>query len=488
MANYYYRGRAPYPFILLWVSIALILGIGGLFFFFVSYAVVSESRAEIVALESRIHSLQREQSGTNLEAADKAIRTYFTQKGGIGDKENLMKSLLENAQFGYEYAHLVIDMDREGKNADDIIAELSKYHIEGQSRRIVYEENMIAYYEGILSGFQDNQEVLNTMSQDPKIPNDIKRAVKAEDYEPGIGLKQKLATIEGDLGNVQTTLASLENTKRDNMEKTTQKFNEKIKIFPTLKAQYFDKMNSFDEKNAKFIEMQNEAWAGFLNKTKNMVEERRREEVTLFNLGSRLNQLSDLLTTKEAGKDWIPPLDLIDGEILSIDASMNIAIINIGRRHGLRLNQGFDVFHAKGDTLQQRKGRLEVVLLDGEMSVCKITASEQLDPMTVGDKVANGEDDKPFDRKIKPTYVLRGRFITSFPKSLIEYMIRLSNGTIDNDITKKVKYVVMGDKADAEAVALCTQLGVRIIRSRDLPAHFNLSDEEVVKLQEGRWD
>jgi NAD-dependent DNA ligase len=62
-------------------------------------------------------------------------------------------------------------------------------------------------------------------------------------------------------------------------------------------------------------------------------------------------------------------------------------------------------------------------------------------------------------------------------------MIESAGGRMEQNIHKKIDYVVVGDQPDDDDIKLCKQLGVRIIRVRDLPTRLNYSNAEIEALR-----
>jgi hypothetical protein len=112
----------------------------------------------------------------------------------------------------------------------------------------------------------------------------------------------------------------------------------------------------------------------------------------------------------------------------------------------------------------------------------------ELDPIVMGDVVANGEGDHPFDRKHSPTYVLSGQFLKSYSQELVTHLIDSSGGVIQKVIHKNINFVILVDAPDEDDIEACRQLGVRTVRVRDIPAHLGYTVAQVEYIQKHDWN
>lgn len=488
MANYYYLGRSAFSDILIWFTLCVILSCVGLFTMAVGISDRSEALTELRLLEDERQALDHELNGSNLESALKSLEKYRAGLGKIGAEENLEKEFLSNARLERRHFRSVVRMVKMGKVDAEIEAWLKEQVMPGINRGITAEQAMLDLYDGILNGSENEADLRATLEKEARIPIEIKAIALHSKFSFFDGGRAMLNEMKGENGNQRIQLTDLMTQEDDAIGRSTTTFKERVEKMPTLREEYLNRSKQLDEKRASQLDDQTELWNSFLKDTKDVVEKRRQRELEIFEKQTQLEYIESLLVSKVKGQDYIPPLDLIDGTVLSSDMDRGVIVIDIGRQDALRLGQHFDVFQVKGETLQERKARVVVVDLDLHVAVCRVLESRVLDPIVPGDRVANGPDDKPFDRKISPVYVLSGRFYKSYSKELVEFLIQISGGKLEEQIYKHVDFVIIGDQPDDDDIKLCRQLGVRTVRVRDLPQHLNLTFAEVEQLRKQNWN
>jgi hypothetical protein len=316
----------------------------------------------------------------------------------------------------------------------------------------------------------------------------VREMVKDDGFDFMEGARARLNFFKGNNSNVRVQLDDLLRQEDEALLKTDEKYEERMTLLPELKKQYFEKSQKLDEQREKNRLAQGQAWDGFLEETKEIISERRKMEIVIYEKEEELKQKEGLLINKVEGQDWLPPLDLVDGKVLAADFRGELVTIDIGRVDALRVGQGFDVFRVKGDVLQEQKGRLKVVKLFPEYAVCQIEESDLLDPIGAGDVVANGDGDHPFDRKHSPSYVLSGKYIKGLSKDLVSHLIESSGGVIKMRLHKNIDFMVIGDIPNEEDIKTCRQLGVRTVRMRDIPAHLGYSIAQVEQIEKQNWN
>jgi NAD-dependent DNA ligase len=326
------------------------------------------------------------------------------------------------------------------------------------------------------------------LTNDARVPQEILGMAMRPDFNFEEGARAKLNTVKGQNSNLLVLLEDLIRQEEDSIQSTNDKYEARTKLLPEFKKQYFEQSRNFDTEREKLSTAQTEAWNAFLEDTKKFVDKKRRSDLEIYEKEQILKYKQSLLVNKVEGQDWIPPLDLIDGKILSVDNGLGTVTINIGRLDALRVGQRFDVYKVKGETLQYAKGRVEVVKTLPKIAVCKIIKFDELDPVCEGDVVNNGPEDHPYDKKLQPQYFLSGRFLQSFSKDMVQYMIESCGGMIQTKITKNISYVVLGDQPDEDDIKLCLQLGVRKLRVRDLPAQLDYTYAEIEELKKKSWN
>jgi len=483
MSNYYYLGRSSFPSLYIWMTISLVIATTGLVYFLLGLAKYEGAVADKLLLEAQDSALEQKINGSNQETALKAIQRYDEDKGKRGAFENMQSALVKNARFSHQVVNSVKNRFDAGASLAEIEAYLEEQSSIGLSKEIQREDSLTQLYTGLVAGSSRVDDLNNILSKDEKVPTEVKSMAMSEDFVIAEGAKAKFSFHKGNNTNMQVQLGDLKTKESEAFDKTKVQMENVRSKLPELRQVFVDKSSSVDKKYSENYGQQVEMWDRFLGENRRLIDKRRIEEIEVYKLSQELESKQNLLISRVEGRDWIPPLDLVDGMVLASDSKANVALINIGRGNGLRIGQGFDAFRMKGDKIQEKKGRLVVERIYSKISVCRILETKDLNPITYGDVVANGENDDAFDRKILKSYVLSGRFYKAFSSDLVEIMIGSAGGRLEDKIHKKIDYVVVGDQPDEDDIKLCRQLGVRIIRVRDLPARLNYTAAEIESLR-----
>lgn len=95
---------------------------------------------------------------------------------------------------------------------------------------------------------------------------------------------------------------------------------------------------------------------------------------------AKIKAQADILEQKlERMKERRKRLDKLhkDGTVLSADPKTNMAVVNRGRRHGVRPGMVFEVFEAKRDGRMVRKGKLRLRRVESQQSFATILAARE---------------------------------------------------------------------------------------------------------------
>jgi hypothetical protein len=405
------------------MTLSLVLAISGLVYLLLGLAKFEGANAEKHRLEAESSILEQEVNGTNLETAMKAVEAYKRDKGKPSATEKFDNAFIKNARFNALVAFAVKNKIESGVPVKEIEEFLQEQSTVGLSREIQREEMLTQLYEGLLNGSDRMEDLNNVLAKDEKVPVEIKKMAQSEGFNMVEGAKAKLSFHKGNNSNKQVQLDDLKSKETEAFAKTKSQLENMLSTLPELRKSFIEQSASVDEKYSENYTQQVQMWDRFLAETRRLIEKRRLDEIQIYKLSQELESKQGLLINRIEGRDWIPPLDLVDGQVLASDAESNVALIDIGRRDGLRKGQGFDVFRVKGDKIQETKGRIVVERVYSKISVCRIMNEADLNPIAFGDVVADGEQDNPFDRKLLKSYVLSGRFYKSYSKSLVETMI-----------------------------------------------------------------
>lgn len=486
--NYYYFGRRPYPVILAWMTLALIFCVGSILFFLVTLSLLNQSTKSAEDLQTQEYELLAKTAGTRLETAMKGAKNFKRDLGLKRFRENFYEALVKNANFPMYLYHDLMTRIENGTNLEEVQRILEENHIEGLKAKISNEERLIKLYQSFLNGVSDLDEYDATMAKKPYLPVAIKELINNPKYDIATGIKPFLSDLQGEFSNLNVTVLELEEKEKKLASTVVEKSKERDEVFPELKKELMIKNTEFQKTTWQNLTSQKEAWNRFIKKTKTLSEERRKEDINIYNAESELGDVRKLMDNKVKGQDWIPPLDLVDGSVISINKTLNVVMLDIGRKHGLRPGQHFDILNVKGDVIQSKKGRVVVRKLMSDMSIAAILEENPDNPFYITDKVADGKFDKPFDKKITPNYAFEGTFFTGLSFGFMNYLIKISGGKISSEVDKNTKYIILGKNPDKETIQLCKKLGVRAIRQQNLAEHLGISQDELNELKKQKWN
>ncbi|MHC4945247.1 MAG: BRCT domain-containing protein [Planctomycetota bacterium] len=168
--------------------------------------------------------------------------------------------------------------------------------------------------------------------------------------------------------------------------------------------------------------------------------------------------------------------DQPDGRVLSTSSRTGLAMIDIGREHGLQRGTKFEVFrYGKGGVLIP-KGMIEVQDVDAESAKCGILSTiDSLDPIVQGDVISNPH----FARNMKRTFVFLGEFPATMDKEFVKDRLTALGAVVGDKVDPTTDFLVLGQKERGEFATelkdmpefkLASKLGVQMLRVRDLAA------------------
>jgi hypothetical protein len=490
MYNYYYHGRKAYPFVLIWMNLALILCVGAVLYFILGFSILEQTKKRGTNLEEQKLALRKQTVGNKYDAAVKAVEYLNKYKDGKGIDEKFYEKFVSESLYP---THLYNDLLKNRQKLDmDVVREkLKDAEVDGLKSKIAKEELRVDMFNKIQKGFEEDEEVLtrlrDVVSGDYTFPIDTKTLVKNEDYSLSGGTKPYIDELSGESKNMVEVISLAEIDEKKAITDAKDDFDKKEKGIPEVVDDFFTKTKEFDEVSWEKLGKLTGAWKKFITKTKNLSDERRQEAIRIFNLNNSITDLNQLLDTKVKGLDWIPPLDLVDGEVMSVSNKLGVVMVNIGRKDGLRLNQTFDVLKVKGDVVQKQIARIQIKKLLHDISVARIIEQDLEQHIVAKDKIADNNNDEPFDRKIPPTYALRGTFFSGLSSTFIKHLIKISGGTINDKISKDTKYAIFGQSPGKDSIALCKKLGVRVLKERNLREHLGFTKHEINELKKLEW-
>jgi hypothetical protein len=487
MANYYYLGRSEFPTILVWVSLSVLTAFVGLVTMLFGLSLNTGADARVYVLKDEKQAILHEINGGDLDSAMNVISTYRSQRGGVGDAANLEKSFVDDANLERRHAKKVMAMIEAGASDEELKLWLASQVLPGLNLLVQEENDLILFYKGFKSGGLSQENALDVLERFETIPDEVRDLIHNEGFVLDEGATAMLNQFIGEKDNVREEINVGLAEEKDLILKVKDMTEKRNSLFPKLK-EILARSRELDEEREQGLREQSEKWSAFLEETRSVVKKWREIDADYHEKDQLLIEKQNILKTKIQGQDYIPPLDLVDARVIEVDLGAGRVVIALGRRDGLRKGQGFDVYKMKGDILQHVKGRVEVVKVMPDYGVCRVLEGKALEPISVGDVVADGDDDKPFDRKILPSYVLSGQFIKNYSRGMVRQMILSSGGLVKEDISKNVACVVIGDRPKEEDIEICRELGVRTVRVRDLPRHLDYSPEEIGIFRRQSWE
>lgn len=486
MANYYYLGRKAFASILIWMSFALIVAVSGLVAYIASTGKVNQVIKVRESLEEEKGDYKRMIDGSNAELAFKAVKQYQIDKGKPGADKNLTDKFIEEGNYSMTQLRLILaDIDG-GMSMDKVKKKLEDWQVEGYNIKITHEDDMIQFYTKVIEGFQSDESYKHIIEKyESEVPNRVVALLKKEQesgFSAAEGARSYIKLLEGEVTNHEVQLKEHRSQETNEREESSKTVNNQHEVFASLSKDYFKRKQSLEDKVWSNMTEQREDSKRYLEEAEKAADEKRRLNLMILAAKQELEELRKIYAD-ELGPIWVPPLDLVDGLVLSANSDSGFVIINIGRRHGLSKGQMFSVYQMKGKILGESKGRVKVAALMDYMSICQITYEPKFNPITARDVVANEKTDDPFDRKVPPKFVVRGEFSKAPSLNMIRAMIRNGGGEVQKELKKGVDYMVIGDKVLEDDLLLSQKLGVHVIRSRDLAEHFGYSKADLEKMR-----
>lgn len=210
----------------------------------------------------------------------------------------------------------------------------------------------------------------------------------------------------------------------------------------------------------------------------------RLEEARLQSTVSQLeNRIEDL--TKKANKSFAE-FSTNDGEVVFSDSALGYTWIDIGRRHGLRINTRFQVYQFVKGGLQKIKGVIEVRRVEEDMAQCAIIENSEVthpitgerlivpdanDPIVKGDMIRNPF----FDAGEQRDFVFIGTKLENRYYNLQELQRKIEEfgGKVDRDVSIGTDFVVVLGEAEEDAdlqekIRRASQFGVIFMREEEM--------------------
>jgi len=293
----------------------------------------------------------------------------------------------------------------------------------------------------------------------------VERAEQASGQAPLLveveAQRRRIEQLESTLADKNDDLARLEEElarQREFVRAEREKFSEAQDEMQTLVAGYsgrvtdhVERLNSQEQTlNDRVERIRSEAEA---DKAQLQAEITRLNNQILI-LEGQVQQLR-----RDRRDDLVSPKDefaLVDARVLAINAAQGRVTIDRGRRDKVVLGLGFAVYSDASAIRPDAEGNyppgkavIEVIGVDETSSTCRILRETQGNPIVRGDVVANAL----YDPNKVYTFLVYGNFdtdddgrATPFERDGIEALIREWNGTVTDDLTGDVDFLVLGER------------------------------------------
>ena len=160
-------------------------------------------------------------------------------------------------------------------------------------------------------------------------------------------------------------------------------------------------------------------------------------------------------TVSTTKKPWTNDRELPDGKIVRIDNSLRVAIVDIGRKQGIKRGMRFNIYRDSGAARRHLKGQLIVKKVHDLISEAFVT----------------------YQRGLGQNFHLTGEFIDP-PKSDVEELIRKAGGVMVAEFGPTVDYIVIGKNPEITTISKAQDLRVPYLREHQVTG-FLLSPDTI---------
>jgi NAD-dependent DNA ligase len=290
------------------------------------------------------------------------------------------------------------------------------------------------------------------------------------------GMGNAYSALESQLNEAKTSLENeieLRRTAEENINTIEAEKNNRIS---ELEAQLSDEQQraqaQLDEDNQRISNLQEQ-----LDEADSRAREAENTAMTQKEMYEKEISLLNTRISAQAKKlEILREPDKPDGRVLSTSSRTGLAMIDIGREHGLQRGIKFEVFrYGKGGVLIP-KGMIEVQDVDAESAKCGILSTiDPLDPIVQGDVISNPH----FARNMQRTFVFLGEFPATMDKKFVKDRLTALGALVGDSVDPTTDFLVLGQKERGEFATelkdmpefkLADKLGVQMLRLRDLAA------------------
>lgn len=134
-----------------------------------------------------------------------------------------------------------------------------------------------------------------------------------------------------------------------------------------------------------------------------------------------------------------------DGGVVFADPRARTVYINLGTPHKIIRGLKMDVFRADVKGSKTLKGRIEVQKVMDTVSMSKVLEQNEMEPIGAGDVVVN-----PIFQPDQPVHIVFAGEFASTSNANLQKMVEQIGGVVEEEVTAKTSFVVVGDKKGEE--------------------------------------
>jgi len=334
---------------------------------------------------------------------------------------------------------------------------------------------VVGFRESAIAGATSNVDSISdtiSMARD-KYPEYVSTNVKTLD-EALMGIHSAYDAVKQQLLAAQQSLAQELELRQKAEENVNRIESDKNTRISELEAQLNDEQqraqNQIEEDNQRISNLQAQ-----LDEAEQRVRDSENQYATLEEkLQNEINILQARVLAQAQKLEVLREPENPDGRVLSSSTRTGLAVVDLGRRDGLRVGTKFEVLRqGKGGVLSP-KGWLEVRSVEEENATCGIlSTADPMDPIMQGDVVANPH----FARDMKRTFVFLGEFPADMDKEFVRERLIELGAEVKDTVDSSTDFLVLGRKESGDSsqdltelpeFKLATQLGVQVLKARDL--------------------
>ena len=269
--------------------------------------------------------------------------------------------------------------------------------------------------------------------------------------------QKEIDSLQSNIDSIEINIQNTKIAKKEVEKKLTP-------ILDSLKDKIDDENNQFNSKVANLDQLyeknklkQKEVITKRTELAQSIIEEKNKFEKEIKEKQGKIKELqaakygrtvySAILKQKDKHKEFQPANAKIDGEIVFTDPKSQIVYISLGKNTNLIPGLKFDVYRKGNQAKKHYVGTIEVQKIMNDISCAKvIVLKNELNPIVRGDLIIN-----PVLNKDMPIYFAFAGNFNIISKAKATELITKIGGKVEDKITSKTRFVVIGEKARQSA-------------------------------------